>query len=391
MIARLSVKRSAVWLSFAALSFACSSPHPESATETAAVPVAIARAQMVDVHVRYEAGGIVRASKTALVASRIMAPITAVHVRAGDHVRRGATLLTLDGREIDANASRATAASSAASETVRAAEADVRAAEAAVLLARATNERVQTLLAKRSATPQEADQTAAALSSAQAQAEGAHARLSAAAAAREAAAAAADTARINATYSVLAAPFDGVVTERRVDPGTLASPGQPVLTLEDPSTFRLEVPIDEARAALVTVGGLAGARIDEETVDRGEGWVQGRVSEVARLDPTSHTFLVKIDLPAGTCTRSGLFGRARFIGAARRALVLPASAIVSRGQLSFVYVIDAENRARLRAVSTGAEDGDRREVLAGVRESDRVVANPPASLTDGVRVSGAVK
>jgi membrane fusion protein, multidrug efflux system len=64
---------------------------------------------------------------------------------------------------------------------------------------------------------------------------------------------------------------------------------------------------------------------------------------------------------------------------------------VSRGQLSFVYVIDAENRARLRAVSTGAEDGDRREVLAGVRESDRVVANPPASLTDGVRVSGAVK
>jgi multidrug resistance efflux pump len=321
----------------------------------------------------------------------VMAPVTAVHVRPGDRVRRGAALITLDARDIQANSSRAAAAATSAAESVRASEADLRAAESAVVLARATNERIQGLFAKRSSTAQEVDQSVAALSSAEAQVEAARARLSAATAARDAARAGADSARINATYSVLVAPFDGVVTERRVDPGSLATPGAPLLTLEDATTFRLEVPLDEARTAFVTLGQPVDVRIDEPTAAAPDTWVRGRVAEIARLDPASHTFLVKVDLPAGACNRSGLFGRARFSGPARRALVVPRSAVVPRGQLAFVYLVDPDGRARLTAISTGADDGDRREVLAGVREKDAVVVNPPAWLTDGARVSGSGK
>ena len=78
----------------------------------------------------FEAGGIVRARSTAVIASRIMAPITEVLVRPGDRVRRGAPLVKLDAREIDAAAARAAAALAASRQAADAAAADVRAADA---------------------------------------------------------------------------------------------------------------------------------------------------------------------------------------------------------------------------------------------------------------------
>ncbi len=375
----------------AAVTHGCASPRAQPVVDTPPMAVTIARAGMSEIVTYFEAGGVVRAWATALVSSRVMASVTAVHVRAGDRVRRGATLVTLDAREIDANSNRAAATSVSASESVRAAEADLRVAQSAIVLARATNDRIQTLFAKRSATAQEVDQSVAALSAAEAQVEAARARLSAATAARDAARASADGARINASYAVLAAPFDGIVAERHADPGSLAAPGMPLVTVEDASTFRLEVPLDEARAGSVTIGQPVDVRIDDHTEPSSGGWVRGRVSEMARLDPASHTFVVKVSLPAGSSTRSGLFGRARFALPARRGLVVPKLAVVARGQLSFVYLIDPAGRARLRAVSPGVEDGDRRELLAGVREGDALVVSAPPSLIDGGRVSGVAK
>ena len=83
------------------------------------------------------------------------------------------------------------------------------------------------------------------------------------------------------------------------------------------------------------------------------------------------------------------FGRARFTGPARRALTVAQSAVVRRGQLAFVFVIDAVGVARLRAISPGAESGDLIEVLAGFAEGEAVVVSPPASLTDGRAVTAS--
>jgi RND family efflux transporter MFP subunit len=244
-----------------------------------------------------------------------------------------------------------------------------------------------TLHAKRSATAQELDQVTGALAAAEAQRTSAQARLAAANAARDAAQAAAEAATIGATYAVLSAPFDGIVTQRHADPGSMATPGMALLALEDPATYRLEVQLDEARAALAETGQTVSVRLDNAPV-AGAGWLEGRVAEIARIDPTSHSFVVKIDLPSSAALRSGLFGRARFAGPTRRVSTVPATALISRGQLTFVYVVDREERARLRPISPGVSDQDRTEILAGLREGDAVVANPPASLTDGVRVTG---
>jgi RND family efflux transporter MFP subunit len=284
-----------------------------------------------------------------------------------------------------ANRARAEAASASAVEATRAAESEVRSAEAAARLARATYDRMRTLHDRRSATPQELDQAVSALNAADAQLNGARARLAAATAAQDAARAGSEAAAVTSSYAVLVAPFDGLITDRSADPGTMATPGVPLLTIEDATAFRLEVSLDEARATHVAVGQTVDVEIGDRT--SASYWSgPARVSEVARLDPASHSFLIKIDLPGPASLRSGVFGRARFAGPARPTLVVPASAAVRRGQLTFVYTVDDEDRARLQHVSPGGEARDQIEVLAGIREGDRVIANPPVQLSDGTPV-----
>jgi hypothetical protein len=85
----------------------------------------------------------------------------------------------------------------------------------------------------------------------------------------------------------------------------------------------------------------------------GDAWVRGRISEIARVDPASHSFVVTVDLEPNVAWRSGLFGRARFMGPAAERLSVQADAVVARGQLTFVYVVGADDHARLRSVSLG--------------------------------------
>jgi RND family efflux transporter MFP subunit len=368
----------------AAVSAACASSPVHKVDERAAGSAATATAELTELPSSLDAGGIVHARATALIASRVMAPIVDVRVRAGDRVRRGDVLVTLDSRDLQANDARARAATLAAAESIRAAEADVRATDSAVQLARLTHDRVAALLAKRSATNEELDQAIAALAVAEAQHTAAQARLAAATAGRDAAKAAGDAAAITATYATLTAPFDGIVTERSAEPGSMVAPGSVVLTVDDPTTYRLEVRLDDSRAVQIAPGAAAAVQLD----DRGTT-ISGRVVEIARVDPMSHTFLVKIDLPAGVTVRSGQFGRASFNGPPRPAVMVPSSALVRRGQLTFVYLTDTDQRVRLRPVSTGATAGDRTEVLAGVRHGDRVVIAPSPTLADGDGVTGA--
>ena len=365
---------------------ACRREPPPQGAAAAPITVSIVPVTSTALASDVESGGVVTSRATAVVSSRIMTPVVAVHVRAGDHVKRGAPLVVLDGRETDANRARAIATLASATDTVRAAQSDVRSAQAALTLARTTHDRINTLHDKKSATTQELDQAVSALDVADARFAQAEAHLAAANAAQDAARAASDAATVASSYTTLTAPFDGIVTERSVDPGSMANPGVGLLTLEDATGFRLDVPLDESRAATVKIG-------DTVSVNLGEGQfpdsLSGRVSEIARVDPASHSFMVKIDLPTLSGLRSGTFGRARFTGTPRKGVAVPASAAIRRGQLTFVFTVDRENRARLRAVSSGSAVGDRLEILAGLGENDIVITNPPPSLTDGALVAGA--
>ncbi len=364
-----------------------STPHEQAAP----LEVTTTTAVMTDRPSTFETGGIVRARLSATIASRVMAPVTAVHVVAGDRVRRGAPLVELDAREMRAHRERGVSAATAAEQSAVAADADVAAAQSGLTLARATHQRIADLAAKRSATPQELDQATAALSAAEAQLRSAEARRAAAAAGRDAANAASAAADTSLSYTRLTAPFDAIVSQRAIDPGSMATPGAPLLVLEDPASFRVEAMLDESRAAQVQLGSEVELSLTADGAAAPASWIAGRVTELARLDPASHAFMVKVDVPANLVVRSGSFARLRVTGPSRQALTIPAAALLRRGQLAFVYVVDAGQVARLRAVSTGALHGDQVEVLAGLSDGDMLVASPQPALTDGhpVRTTGA--
>jgi RND family efflux transporter MFP subunit len=365
-------------LSGAALT-ACVAPGAAGASIDAADPITVAAASvtMADVATPVDSGGVVQARTTAALTARLLAPVREVRVVPGDRVRKGQALIVLDGDDLAAAARAARSAAAAAEQGATAAAADLQAAEAALTLARASHDRIAGLHARRSATAQELDDAVATLRSAEARVAGASARSLQAGSALESARAASDHARTIESFTTIAAPFDGLVTEKLVEPGNMASPGTPLLRVEDTTGFRLEVRVDESRAARIHNG-------DSVPVLLGDGAseVAGTVQEVSRaVDADARAFLVKIGLPDLPGLRSGEFGRARFRGTPRQALTVPPAAIVRRGQLTSVFVVD-DGRARVRLVNARES-----EIVAGLTDSDIVILSPPPGLTDGRRVN----
>jgi RND family efflux transporter MFP subunit len=367
----------------AASAAGCSHGEAPKASAGPPVAVAVASAAEQELAAPFEAGGVVRAERVAVIVSRIMAEVRAVPVKAGDRVRAGQALVLLDGRELQAHRTRANASQAAVTQAIALAEAERQGADAALSLARLTHQRLADLRAKNSATQGELDEAVANLRAAEARFRVAEARVAEAKASVESAAAGATVADVAASYATLTAPFDGVVTEKTVDPGNMASPGAPLVTVEDDRAFRLEVRLDESRAALVHVGDEA-----KVTLEGGASAVTGRVAEAERmLDAGSHDFLVKIALPAGTPLRSGMYGRAALRGARRAGLAVPEAAIVRRGQLASVFVVEADNIARLRLVNASEPFEGVAEIRAGLKAGERVVVAPPPALVDGTKVA----
>jgi len=359
----------------------------ETAAPVAAAPAAVtvAKVSVSEVAGWFEAGGIVQARTAATVTSRLLAPVREVRAVPGDRVRAGQVLIVLDGRDLEARARSARATTQAAGQGAAAAAAEQQAAAAALVLATATQGRIAALEVKRSATRQELDESTSALRAAEARVAGAAARAQEALSGVDSARAASDAADATESFALITAPFDGVVTEKIVEPGNMAAPGAPLMRLEDARGFRLDVRVDESRVGQIRPGGkvpvMLGAATDGAT-DGAMTTINGSVTEIARaVDADSRAFLVKITLPATAGLRSGTFGRARFGGQSRRALMVPVGATVRHGQVASVFVVE-NNVARLRLVNMQGT-----EVLAGLSDGETVIVNPPAGVVDGSRVS----
>lgn len=329
-----------------------------------------------------EAGGLIQATLTATVASRLLADVRAVHVVAGDRVRRGQALVTLDDRDLASARAQADASVAAVTQSRAATEAERAAAEAALALADATHGRIAGLHEKRAATTQELDQSRAALAAAQARLAAIDARLTEVAAGITAAEAARDGAAIGLSHATLRAPFDGIVGHVGVDPGNQVAPGTPIARIESPGR-RVDVSIDAARAVGLEMGHAAQVWLD----DRPDP-LAGEIVEIARtVHDGLQSVTLKIALAEAAQVPTGRFARVRIAGPAREALAVPDSAVVRRGQLAAVFVVDDHQRARFRLVSPGPAVDGRTEILAGVEAGEAVLVAPPAHLADGTPVA----
>lgn len=316
-----------------------------------------------------EAVGTVRAAESAQLAAQMMGTVVAVNVREGDHVRRGQVLVVIDSAQPQAGLDRARAAVSGTDHEAAAAEADY-------TLAATTMKRYRDLYDHKAVSPQEFDEVNARLQSAAA-------RRDITRAGQAQAKAALAQASTSLDYTRVRAPFDGVVTEKRVDPGAMATPGTPLLTVEKSGRYRLEATVDESSLQYVKPGQAAKVTLDA----LGGGELPGRVVEIVpAADPGSRSFMVKVELPANAQLRSGLFGRAYFSRGERESLTVPRAAVVTRGQLQGVYVVGPDQVASLRYVTLGRPAGDAVEVLSGLQAGEKLVSAPGQRDLGGKRI-----
>jgi RND family efflux transporter MFP subunit len=344
----------------------------------------VAAVRLETVPLEIEAPGTVASVNSAPVAARTMGTVTRVAVREGDSVRAGELLVSLDEREL---AARRSAALSAVEEARAAREEAARmlaAAEAQAEVTQKTFERFDFLRKQNSVSAQEFDEVAAKQKAAQAQLAAARAKQQQVEALYARAQSEARAAETVAGYAHVLAPFSGTVVRRNVEPGQLATPGMPLVVLEDSSRYRLEVTLDATAAAALRRGTRARVRLDALP----EKSLEAVVTELeAGADPGSHTVRARLELPREPGIRSGLFGRAWFQKGETQAIVLPPDAIVHRGQLHGVYAVGDDGVARFRLVTLGRTLADGRvEILSGLSEKDRVVLNAGTRELDGRKV-----
>ena len=279
---------------------------------------------------RIDLVGTVASSEKIVLSARISAYVKKVYVSAGDRVRQGQLLILLDSREL---------------------KQQLAAAEAGLDQARTEYERAQKLIAADATTDQ---------------------ALTAARSAFETASAQVQQIKVMLTFTEITSPIDGRITDRRIEAGDLAAPGQPLLGVFAPQNMRIEVPVP---VRLVEKMQLE-QKVDIE-LDRPDHPFTGRVIEVVgEIDPMSRTQRIKVHIEgAGTDVLPGTFGRVWITDAPRPAILVPSSAVYRIGQLELVQLV-TDDRVIRRLVKTGPRFGDQIEILSGLSAGDTILIQP---------------
>jgi RND family efflux transporter MFP subunit len=273
----------------------------------------------------------------------------------------------------------------------RQAEAGLHQAESQRELATATHERYKALLEGRAVSRQEYEQVAAQERTAQgavAQAEGAVAQAGGAVAQAESAvaqaASAVEEARTWLAFAEVHAPVAGRVIARKIDAGSMATPGAPLFVIEQEGNLRLELPVDSALSGSVARGTPLSVSVEAA----GFTGTVAVTDVVAAGDPVSRTFLVKADLPLSPGLRSGQYARVTLELGTRNTVTVPEGALVRRGQLDGVFVVEVGDRLAYRIVQAGRETAPgRREILSGLSAGERIAVGGVERARDGARVS----
>lgn len=375
-----------VWLAWAA--FGCGEKiQPGNRTGAAGrtFKAATAVAALTSRPIVYEAVGTITARTRATLAAKIMGTVTAVHVRESDRVSEGQLLIEIDPRTVAAQRKQAEAGLAEAKKAYDATIAARDSAASMAELAKATYQRYVQLMKNESASRQEFDEVTARYRQAEAGLAQARAMVEATAEKVRQAEAAVSASRVMDADSRVTAPYDGTITQRFVDPGSLAGPGTPLLAIRSASGYRVDLVIPENLTPFMNQG--LDVAIQVPALAHPE--MRGTVSTVIPFsDPASHSFVVQVDIPVAAGLQEGQYAKGRFVVGAAERILVPAKALVLRGQLTGVYWIDPERTARFRLVRTGNAEGDDIEVISGLRPGDRYVVEPGVQITDGMKVEG---
>ncbi|MGH9477700.1 MAG: efflux RND transporter periplasmic adaptor subunit [Terriglobales bacterium] len=346
----------------------------------------------------------------AIITPKISAPVAAFYVQRGDHVRTGELVARLENKDLAAanqeakarleaaQADYATATAGAIPQAMRKAQLDAEAAQKALANAQSIDDSRKQLFQQGALPKRLLDQAGVDLTNAQNaydlaqqalqadQAGGHQQALAAAKAALDAAQAQAEAAQAQFGYSEIRSPLDGVVTDRPLYPGELATPSAPLMTIMQLATVVARTHLPAAQAALLRAGDQA-----RLTAPGASAPLPGQVTVVSpATDPSSTTVSVWVEaanpgdaLRPGTTVEAAML--ARTIPAA---LTIPASALLTDAAgATSVMVAGADGKAHEREVSAGLRVNGQIQILKGLKAGERVVSQGAYGLADGTKIT----
>lgn len=324
------------------------------------VNVPVVKPSTQSVAAPFEFDGVVEPVQQSTIAAQASGRIARLAVKAGDPVRAGQLLATIDDSETRT--------------AMRRSQAQTAQAEAQLRNAQAQFQRTRELQSKGFVSSAALDTAEAAFKAAQA--------------GRDEAAAGQRQSAIAQSFTQVTAPYAGWVLETLVQSGDLAVPGKPLLTLYAPLPLRAVVQVPASRAAAARAATRVEVRIPD---DKGGGqWISpASRTMLPAADPVAQTLQWRLELPSAAAglAAPGQQVHVRFSGATERRLTVPAGAVLRRGELTAVYVVSADGMSFvLKAVRMGADHGAAGlEILAGLSAADAVALDPVKASLAGAR------
>ena len=297
--------------------------------------------------------GVVEAERQTVVAAQVSGPLVEIAIKAGDTVKAGQLLVRIDAR--------------AANQSAVASKAQVLSAQAALELARKEFDRQKQLFAQDYLSQAALDRAEARFKAAEAEA---HAQISQAA-----------SIETQAGFYTIRAPYAGVIADVPVSLGSMAIPGQPLLTIYDPSALRVTSTVPQSVVEYDMSASMVKIEISGQNAK--QLLSPSHIKIMPTVDANTHTAQIRLGLPEklhgvvpGMFAQVWLPTREQ----ASQSVQIPMTALVRRAEMTGVYVLDGKNQPLLRQVRIGRISGGQIEILSGISPDERVVQDAESAL-----------
>lgn len=342
------------------LAVSCGSDNKkEAASNTPAIAVTVNRVADNNNSPFLTLSGKIQAQNSATLSTRTMGYVNNVLVKVGDKVSKGQLLVAVNNTDLQAKQAQVNAG--------------ITEATAAYNNAKKDYDRFKNLFESKSASQKEFDDITAHF-------EMTKARLEAAKQLKN---------EINAqfAYTNIVAPFSGVVTEKMVEKGDMANPGQPLISIEAPDSFEVVAMVPETEISQIKTGTTVTVLV--KSINK---TLTGKVAEISTSAyQTGGQYLVNITLDATDANiLSGMFATVRFPiekTSGTNMVLIPKTALVEKGQLYGVYTVSQSNTAILRWLRLGRTYGEQVEVLSGLSNGESYIISADGKVFNGAKIS----
>lgn len=310
-----------------------------------------------------EITGQVEGIQSANISTRVMGTITSMRVKAGDQVKAGQVLFTINAADIKAKTAQTGAM--------------IAQADAAMQSAKKDYERYTALYKQQSATAKELEQITLQYKSAQANLEVMKQMK--------------NEVNANLSYTTVTAPFAGVISQKLAETGSIASPGMPILTLEQTGNLQVSALVPENMISSIAVGNVV-----DMNINAAEKKLSGKIDQINTSSQfTGGQYVVKISLPSAEMKKlySGMYvniavpiKESKQISLENKSVTVPETSIVYKDQLTGLYTATAENTALLRWVRLGKKQAGQVEVLSGLSAGEQFILSADGKLYNGAPI-----